>query len=986
MFNWNKEALKEFFKTKAAYVLLAIFVAASATLAIWRYNTQLEDSTGHHGQYAETFFVTAAEFDYASGVQAIHLNFSQPVDPSAITDYFTLTPNMAGRFEKGLDINGTDTYYIPEYPFQSGTDYTITLKTGLKSKLGSELTEDYIKILSLRFTADDFKILKNDRYALLQSVSLYESSVLRSQIGSNIKNPSIKIFKASDPEIAIRDIISYASPAYGYQQPGFDTDTKKLTSIDAPTEVKHNDTINLPKETGIYLIQAINDNQVKSQTWVTVNTMGVHFRQDDKKFIVAAQDLRSGEPLQNIELKTYDVNENKELTFLQKQQVNGLGSFPLGYPNRIGVMTAKKGSEFAIIPVSINGSLAEINVYQNLANSWQGFLYTDRPIYKTTDTVKFRGIVRQDNDGNYTLPEAGSKILLRTNGNDNPGNLQEVEATINEHGVFFGELPLKKLPAGIYSMYGEMTGKINDGYLAGINAWFEIRDYTKPDFELKTQIDKEEATEGDKINVTLSGSRFDGKAFGKQTVTYTVYGMDFYETEKSVYNKSFNLNGWGGMCGGGGDGYGENYYGEPIESAKEVTTNASGTFSTSFDTRKLTRNVSKQITFVAEKQDKNGNKITDTKTAIVHNGDINIFLRSFKSQSKSADAPTAVFTAETQSGDKLKNQSFDYVIDQIKYEQGSDKKQATPLASGKVKTNNDGVGEFKVQGLDKLTGEADTIEVSVRKKDSHGNLVTGSQTLYAYGNSYQFERPVLLDVSSDQINLTPGEEARLKIISPGNMKVMLAFERGRVYDPQWLDLKTGENTYKFIVPDSYMPSITPTFTAFYKNHYYSEGLSFNVPAMKKLVNINVTTDKQVYSPGQVAKVSIKVTDQNGKPVQTDLSLGIIDKAIFALRKSTQLPLHSSFYFFRDRRTNNSSSMTGISFGEGSERGGGGGDDTSFSAKDVDVLYWNPELKTNSSGELTVFVNVVGTTAWKGVIYAANDQTLLGQTDFEFSSR
>ncbi len=984
MFNWNKERLKEFFKTKAAYILLAIFVAASATLAIWRYNNQPQDHTDHHGQYADTFFVTAAEFDYASGVQAIHINFSQPVDPTAIADYFTLTPNIKGRFEKGPDINGTDTHYIPDYPFESGLDYTVTLKTGLKSKIGGELSEDYVKILSLRFSADDFKILKNDRYALLQSVSFYEDMGLRAQIGSNIKKPSIKIFKASDPEIALRDIISYTAPAYGYQQPAFHTDTAKLTKLEAPNDIKHNDKINLPKETGIYLVQAINDGQIKSQTWITVNTMGIHFRQDDRKFIVATQDLRSGEPLLNVELKTYDVNENKELTFLQKLQLNGLGSFPLQYPNRISVLTAKKGNEFAIVPVAIDGSLAEINVYQNLSSSWQGFLYTDRPIYKTTDTVKLRGIVRQDNDGIYTIPEQGRKVILRGNGNTTPQSLPEISLPINDHGVLFGEIPLKNLPAGNYSIYGEMEGKANDGYLAGMNASFEIKDYTKPDFELKTQIDKEEATEGDKINITLSGSRFDGKTFGKQTVSYTVYGMDFYETEKSVYNKAFDLNGWGGMCGGG-DGFDENYYGEPIEETKEVSLNNAGQLALSFDTRKLARNVSQQVTFVVEKTDKNGNTITDAKTAIVHNGEINIFLRSFKNQSKSAVAPTAVFSAETQNGGKLKNQSFDYVIDQIKYDSNG-KPQATPLASGKVQTNGDGVGEFKVTGLDKLKDESDTIEVSVRKKDNHGNLVTGSQTLYAYGNSYQLERPVLLDVSASQLNLVPGEVSKLKIIAPGAMKVLVAFERGRIYDQQWLDLKAGENTYEFVVKDTYMPSITPTFTAFYKNRYYSEGLSFNVPAMKKLVNINVTTDKQVYSAGQVAKISIKITDNEGRPVQTDLSLGIIDKAIFALRKSTQLPLHSSFYFFRDRRTNNSSSMTGISFGEGSERGGGGGNETSFSAKDVDVLYWNPELKTNSSGELTVFVNVVGTTAWKGVIYAANDQTLLGQTDFEFSSR
>lgn len=80
-------------------------------------------------------------------------------------------------------------------------------------------------------------------------------------------------------------------------------------------------------------------------------------------------------------------------------------------------------------------------------------------------------------------------------------------------------------------------------------------------------------------------------------------------------------------------------------------------------------------------------------------------------------------------------------------------------------------------------------------------------------------------------------------------------------------------------------------------------------------------------------------------------------------------------------------MTGISFGSGAEQGGGGGDGlSSLFGKDVDVLYWDPEINTNEIGEAEIFVPVTGNTVWKGVIYSSSQQTDLGQADFEFSSR
>lgn len=987
----TKEKIINFFKTKGPYLAAALAITIAAIFAIWKYNQKLPDKYSGDRNYPDTFFVTSADFSQYTLPQSdvtadtILINFSQPVDPGHLPEYFTLQPDLKGRFEPG-EVE-TEARFVTETPFERGLAYRISIKAGLPSKIGSKLLEDYTKTLSLQFSADDFKVTKANRFTLLQSISTYEPEGLKAQVGSNVKNPTLKIFSTTRPEDVIETIVSYTAPTWGYTGPsGFTADTSKFKLVTTQENVTQGANVNLPKETGIYLVQALADGTVNSQTWVTVNTLGIHYRQDDQKMVFAAQDLKTGDPAKDIEIKTY-VLDGSALKQKQRLTLSGISSFPIAYPDKIDLAIAKKGNEYAYIPVTMFGSLAEIAVYQNLNDTFQNFFYTERPIYKTTDTVKFRGIVRKDNDGLLQLPNPDLKMNVILSAEDYTNHIDSVNQTISvdEHGIYSGEVKLEKLKPGRY--YLNVNLNKEESYVPSAQAWIEVKDYVKPPFEITTSADKTEYTEGDQIKVTVKGKNFNGSNFGSQDISYKMYALDYYETEKAVYNRSFMLNGWGGMCGGGFGYPFEAYYGEPIGGEQNIRTNANGEYVLTYDTKQLTENVSREVTFVFEKKDQNGNLISQAQTAVVHNGEINIFMQSVNQGSFKDGYANVVFTSETQAGQKLANQSFDYKVEQIKYEYINEYKETTePFSDGKVSTNAEGVGEFRINGIDKLKPDFQSLKVSVSKKDARGNTVVGTYNVYVDLIGLNSTRPVLLKASSIQSNLTPGGKAKIKIDAPANMKVLVAFERGRVYDPQWLDLKAGENTYEFPVKDEYMPSITPTFTAFYQNRYYSEGLTFNVPAMKKLTNITVTTDRQSYSPGQVAKVNIKTTNSEGKAIKTNLSLGIIDKAIFALRKSTEGPLHSSFYFFRPRRTNNSSSMTGVSFGEGAESGGGGGDPNNIGTRDVDVLFWDPNLQTNDNGELELFIPVSGTTVWKGIIYTSNDTSDFGQTDFEFSSK
>ena len=63
--------------------------------------------------------------------------------------------------------------------------------------------------------------------------------------------------------------------------------------------------------------------------------------------------------------------------------------------------------------------------------------------------------------------------------------------------------------------------------------------------------------------------------------------------------------------------------------------------------------------------------------------------------------------------------------------------------------------------------------------------------------------------------------------------------------------------------------------------------------MQKLA-INLSTDKEIYLPGEQVTVQIQTTDTNGKPIDARVSLSVIDSALNHLYELIKEPIP---YFF-----------------------------------------------------------------------------------------
>ncbi len=936
------------------------------------------------------------EYDYLSIVSAspkgeskstkprIVVNFNLPVEAYHIAEYFYISPFVKGNLVQGS--SPTEVVYEADDAFPLGANVSVTLKSGLPSESGKKLLSDYIFYFNISNSENSITFTKGNLAGKFMSFQQSQGTDITLKVGSEFSEPSVKVYKATLP-ILLQSFsyvknTNYGNPTEGeYQEKTLDT--KSMTLVKDYKSVKNGDKINFKGDVGLYVFQAYQGESLINTVWVTLNQTGIHLRQDDRKIFLAAQDIESGEPADSIDTSFYELQDKPKL--LASHNLSGIQEYPFQYPQRLDLVIGQKGDDFMVIPVSIPNSQAEIRLSRNLDSAYQIFLYTDRPIYRSGAIVSFRGILRKDNDALYKL--SNIKKIRVYSGNPNLKFDREVE--VSDSGVFYGEFTLPANFKGEFSNIVATTNldKLSNGYSDYAYANFDVFEYVKPEFGLDIEVDKSEYTKPDIIKARIKGDYFNGTPYANQKVSVSIYNLDYYETEKAVYNSSFRLNSWGGMCGGGS--FGDEYYGEAAEKSREIELDKNGEATIEFSTKDLKSPISQQITFLVEKEDMNKNKIVAAKNTVVHQGSFNIFFRPGPDKFLYDQDFSVSFYAEDLQGQKITEKEFSYEVYESDWSNGQDSSVKTILKSGIIKTDLNGSGTInsKIDKKDK----GGYLDISIKAIDNTGNEVKAMKRAVFYNpeeennykNWYSSTNQTVLKITSMANSLKVGETATLEIVAPEDLKVFLAYERGRSYTPRWLDLKKGKNTFSFEVLTDYAPSITPTFSFFYKGEYFIEGLALNVPALHKMIDVNITMDKEKYKPGDTALITITTKDSNGNLISADTGVGIVDKAIYALRKSATPPLHSSFYFFRGRSLNSSSSLTWIAtYDWGGGGGGGGGNELGL--KDSDTLYWNPMLKTGSDGEVKIELPLgQAETTWRILSYTSTDDTKVGQGQKDF---
>lgn len=207
-------------------------------------------------------------------------------------------------------------------------------------------------------------------------------------------------------------------------------------------------------------------------------------------------------------------------------------------------------------------------------------------------------------------------------------------------------------------------------------------------------------------------------------------------------------------------------------------------------------------------------------------------------------------------------------------------------------------------------------------------------------------------------------------------------------------MKGTTATFEIPITSAHQPNFFLDAVFVKNSKLYRGTKSVRVPPDEKTLKVEVKTAKQEYQPGEPATFSVEAHDYKGQPVSAEFSLGIVDEAIYAIRKESFPDLLTVFYGRSYNRVQTDSSFYYYFSGEAGTRrmqlarlrpplARGQLKPERVAEPKIrkafpDTLYWLADLKTGADGRAQVQVNFPDAlTMWRATARGITTDTKVG---------
>lgn len=888
----------------------------------------------------------------------VTLTFNRPVDPEKLQNDFFAAPDIAGSFSQGK--NPREIIFTPKMPFGKGTIVKIMINQSFQSEEGNQLMGGYTFGFTTKVPSDGVVFETGYSTSRLASAQSNTGIAFTLSAGDNIDpNGTVTTYRSSiDKLISSFTYSTVTDEEYDYTYQKLDSlsvDTTGDKQLDSRS-IKDAAKFDVKYGKGVYLIVAESKGKQVGWTWVVFNDNGTVLRQDDQKIVLSAQNLTSHDTVSNAKVSFYNLSGSAKV--IRNDTLDGVQSYDFPYEQKVDLAVVTSGDDSMVIPIAMPETLADLRVGKDLSNSKVFFATTDQPTYHVGDTVRFAGYVRNDNDLQYTRPDAYDMNVYAATSPWDDNHVADSVAHVKADGTFTGSFVVTQ---------GFLAGKDTNQQLvlatqessspdsARISmASFTVATDAKPQYTLKLNFDQKTYMSSEKVVAHVHGTNSDGTNLANADVTYNVYSLDYDETSSS------------GLAD-------YNFLGMPIgdqDRSLQLDENGDGTIE--IPVSELPAGNSQYVTVQISKTDDKGIVTAAGASALIHQGDGILHFEPGRSFFTPDEERVVRVKATDLSGTPYENKQINYRFTTSRWNDETASYEEDILAEGTSTTDSNGVAEIR-----RVVNSSEySIDVKVSMADGDGNAVQASSAVYTKDSD---RTPVHSDWTLTNLDviapdtLVANSPNVITIESPADVSVLVSYERGRIFHTEQIDLKKGSNTYTINTSDVSAPSFSLIFSYFMDGHYTAEGVAFSVTSQKQL-GVSVTSDKASYMAKDIAHLKVKVS-LGANPVVARLIVSVVNDDAFNLRDSFTPNIFGWFYPVREVATTFSSSQTGIGSGVGRCGTGGmelAGLNNGFGAN----LYWSPYVSTDTSGNLSMPVALKSGT-WHVLVYAMDGSNAVG---------
>ena len=546
---------------------------------------------------------------------------------------------------------------------------------------------------------------------------------------------------------------------------------------------------------------------------------------------------------------------------------------------------------------------------------------TDRPIYRPDQTVYFRGIVRDEADAVYALPEdLNVEVTIR---NPEWETVFEEELPLDAFGVFHGSIDLPEDAAlGEYSLYAEV------GHRSFYHS-FQVAAYRAPEFEVEVSTEGPEIARGTAFSAQVEATYFFGAPLAEASAEWHVLSEPYTFAPDAFGRYTFDNVDDPWICWWcwwlpptppasilDGSGETDSSGSLRIELPSDLAAQSGDP-----DADPVTG--SRRLTIEATVDGPSGEAVSGRTSILVHQAEIYVGLAAGRNigqagEPSSVDVVTLDWTAS-----RVGQVPVSYTAYRREWknvfegnETGSGRWTWTvediEVQSGSLTTDTAGEGTLAF-----TPPEGGAYKIVVEGEDSSGRATRSSLFLWVSGPdsvSWRRTNDDTIQLISDRTSYAVGDVAEILVPSPfdGPQWALVTVERGGVLSREVVQLPTNSSVIEIPITEDYVPNIYvgvvliqgrqaalaaadgDPATAGLKLGY----LALSVDTAPKELSIEILPSSAQLEPGETLALDLRVTDPDGEPVRGSFSLDVVDKAILSLQPRSADGILSTFY---DRR-------------------------------------------------------------------------------------
>ncbi|SEJ49106.1 hypothetical protein SAMN04488058_10946 [Deinococcus reticulitermitis] len=707
---------------------------------------------------------------------------------------------------------------------------------------------------------------------------------------------------------------------------------------------------------GVYLVR-----QGQAGAVVVVSHLGLVVKRDRASALVYSADRQSG--------KTRDAVIWALGTTGPQRSSGGLARFRSLAASQVFV--ARSGEDWAV-------SGSNWNAYA--APQWLGHLYSDRPVYRPGQTAEFKGVVRVPGSLRPLAGQAarltvrdpdGDELLRRTVTTDAYGSVTarlELSAGARP-GEYFMELSPAQAPGDAAS---DVTGS------------FFVEEYQKPEYAVTLTPSRASAVQGEKVSVRVSARYLFGGAVGGARVTYNV-------TRAPYSPPGFDEDALPPGTEEGAD------YGADLALQGVTRLDAAGNLVLTVPLQKDPDGQPARYRIEAEVEDESRRGVSAQTSVIAYPAALNVQTSTSAYIYEVGDPITlSVDTRNLEGQGQAAPVQLELVRQEWLQVRGEWRPRETVVARRAVRTGTGGRAQTR---LTAPGGGGYLLRSTVR--DARGRASTSENFVWVLGAGEDwawFSREI--DLRLDRRGYAPGDTATVLVTNPNpGAPVLLTLEGERLRSGVVLRGTGSVLTYRFKVTPDMSPNIFVGASALGAGERYSAEARVRVPRPDSALTVQVKPGKARYQPGEAGSFEVRVKDARGQGVGAQVALGVVDQAIYLIRRDAAPTLtqvftaersnavgtetSQDFYFapFGPQAQAPAAPMTEAAFAQSKAEPPAAQSDGDPTPREnfKDTLLWVPRLTTDAQGRATVRVTFPDNlTTWVATARAQTVSPRFGQ--------